>query len=728
MPAQPAPATPVAPPRPTTASTIGSLPPEQQPPEAKPAQPAIPAVVAKPAEPAAPAELTPAQRRDLLNHIADLVLEERFQQALASAEQLPTAEERQAQYQQILGKRDSRRQDIEARSRTAPDLSTIQAAVRPALEGVWGMPGDREWARSLLDQAEARLAGAVQPALPPEPAAPVADAPAAPPAVPVEPTPTAPVAGPAATATETAADPAFAVLSALAKGDAQAALAAAATVPDSQADGRALRLAVASAAQRTVLLDRVAKAHSVKLRITHPTTRESVDLVAASADGAEVSAPGGAISSLTWSQIGARDLGRLLADAAGAPGAKVEDHACALTNLIIGGDTVLATVHLRKIRPQLTPEQAIDLDALVGIGRRADAQMLLARATDAQKAGSAKALAECMVELRKPERSALANVAAALPRLEASLKELQEGKSAGPARLSDRVTFDTNAELAQFPDSNGTWQVAAGTATNVDAARLMRRDMASAKSVQLILTPSSRRGSTTIEFKGLKLVFDLLGGQFTTQVADKISATKPCTVVERVPNTVYLAYNEDGNHTTIELNGQVIADLVMGDLADVFSLSIAGGAVVQVDEIGFTRAESQNPARLALRRLGWEPLGNAVLDEKSGGILLAGLPNTPAGIGCQVPANTVGYTLDVKGQGQLRIQISGQGGNQHVDVPLTATEAIRLTVRWAAGTFVVLDGNGVPLNSVPLARPVTSVSFTANGAASIALPIRPNRQ
>lgn len=716
-----APAAPAPPPaRPATAASIGATPPE-------PPRPA-PAAAAKPPDAPAeapPAELTPGQRRDLLNRIADLVLEERFQQALAAAEQLPTAEDRQAQYQQVVRRRDARRQEIEARARTAPELATVQAAVRPALEGVWGMPGDREWARGVLDQTEARLAGAEPPAAPAPPAQP---AEAAVPAAPAAPAPAAEAPPAAAPAAEPAQDQALAALAAIARGDLAGAQAAAAALPEAQPDGRATRLAVASVGQRTGLLDRVAKAQNAKLRTTHPTTRESVDLVSASATGIEVAAPGGAVSALSWGQVGARDLGRLLADAAAAPGARVEDHACAITGLIVGGDAVLAAVHLRKVRAQLQPEQAGDLEALVGIGKRADAQMLLARAADAVKAGSAKALAECLAELRKPERAALSNVAAALPRLESALKELQDGKTPGAARLADRVLFDSPADLASFPDSTGTWQVAAGTATNIDAARLARRDMAGARSVQLIITPSARRGSVAVEFRGLRLAFDLANGQFTTQVADKAGAAKPCTVVERVPNTLYLAYVEDGNHTTVELNGQVIADAVMGDLGEVFALGVAGGALVQVDEVVFTRAEAQNPARQALRRLGWEPLGNAALDEKAGAIALAGLPNAPAGISCQVPANTVGYTLDIKGQGSLRIQIGGTGGSQHADVPLAAAEATRYTVRWAAGTFVVLDGNGVPLNSTPLARPVVSVSFAVGGGAVIALPIRPNRQ
>jgi len=295
-------------------------------------------------------------------------------------------------------------------------------------------------------------------------------------------------------------------------------------------------------------------------------------------------------------------------------------------------------------------------------------------------------------------------------------------------QLSDRVVFDAPADLAHFPDSSGAWQVAVGSAANSDAARLARRDAGTAKSVQIILTPAAKRGTITVEFKGLKLAFDLAGGQFATQVGDKAVPPKPCSILERTPNILYLAYNEDGNHTTIELNSQVIGDVVMGDLGEVFSLAAAGGALMQIDEVVFTRADAANPGRQALRKLGWEPNGNAALDDKATSIVLHGAPNSTAGISCQVPANTVGYTFEVKGEGTFRMMVSGAGGSQHADVRLPAGEAQRLTVRWASGTLVVLDGNGVPLHSEKLDRPVTSVSLLATGQCAIALPIRPNRQ
>jgi hypothetical protein len=556
------------------------------------------------------------------------------------------------------------------------------------------------------------------------PAQPVQPIQPVPPVEPVPPPPALPAQPPA----DTAADPALAVLSALAKGEVAAAEASAASVPEGLPDGRSLRLAVSSYALRPALLDRVAKAHSAKLRLTHPTTRESVDLASATPTALEVSAPGGATSSLSWGQVGARELGRLLGDAASAPGASADEQATAIAGLIIGGDTALAAVHLRKVRATLPADRVADFDGLVAIGRRGESQVLLARALEAQKAGSAKALADCLAELKKPDRSGVPAVAAALPRLEAALKDLQDGKASGPVHLSDRVGFDAPADLANFPDSAGTWQVATGAAANNDAARLGRRDAGTAKSVQIILTPAAKRGTITIDFKGLKLAFDLAGAQFATQIGDKAAPPKPCNVVERVPNTIYLAYSEDGNHTTIELNGQVIGDVVMGDLSDVFTLAAAGGALMQVDEVVFARAEAANPGRQALRKLGWEPNGNAALDDKAGSIVLRGAPNMSAGISCQVPANTVGYTFEVKGEGAFRMMVSGAGGSQHADVKLAPGEAQRLTLRWAAGTLVVLDGNGVPLHSEKLDRPVTSVTLLSTGNCAIVLPIRPNRQ
>ena len=715
--------------RPATPGTIGGAVPErpavaQPEPVANPA----PAAPAPAVQPAVRAEMTPTDRRELLNRIADLSLEERFQQALTLAEQLPTAEDRQVQYQQVIARREERRRQLDQLARTAPALTEVQRAVKPALDGVWGMPGDREWARGLLDQAEARLAAA-QPEAPPvaevAPPAPVVEAPVPAPAP--EPTP-APQPMPAAPAV----DPGLQTLSAMAKGEFPLAQSIAETVPEGLPEGQALRFAVQAYPRRHELLDRVAKAHSAKLRLVHPTTRESVDVVGASQNGIEVTAPGGATSALTWTQVGSRDVGRLLGEAANAAGATPADHACAVTGLVVGAEVTLAAVHLRKARPTLPAEQAAVLDGLLALGRRAEAHVWLSRALEAQKAGSVKALSECLVELRKPERASVPSVAAVLPRLEAALREAQEGKTSLGVKLVDRVAFDGPEDLQQFPEAAGTWQVATGQAVNSDAARLVRRDAASARSVQVIFTPTALRGQIGIDFKGMRLVLDLAAGQFTTQLANQAGtpppAAKPCSVVERVPNTLFLAYADTGNHTTVELNGQVIADLVMGDLNEYFAFSTAAGAIVQIDEVSFTRNDSAQPGKQGLRRLGWEPTGAASLDEKAGSIILAGTPQAPASILNQVPANTVGYTIEVKGQGAFRIQVGGQGGWQRVDLTLTAGETSRFTVRWANGTFAVLDSQGVPVQSVALERPVTTVVFQAAGQTAIALPIRPNRQ
>jgi signal recognition particle receptor subunit beta/serine/threonine protein kinase len=722
----PAPTRAETPARPATPGSIGGAVPErpvvaQPEPDAKPTPPAV--------QPAVRAEMTPADRRDLLNRIADLSLEERFQQALTLAEQLPTAEDRQAQYQQVIARREERRRQLDQLARGAPALADVQRAAKPALDGVWGMPGDREWARGLLDQAEARLAAA-QPEVPPAPEV-VAPPPVVQVAVPTpEPTP-APEPPPAALAAP-AADPGLQTLSALAKGEFPLAQSNAETVPEGLPEGQALRLAVQAYPRRHELLDRVAKAHSAKLRLIHPTTRESVDVVGASPNGLEVTAPGGATSALTWTQVGSRDVGRLLGEAANAAGATPADHACAVSGLVVGAEVTLAAVHLRKARPTLTAEQAAVLDGLLALGRRAEAQVWLSRAIEAQKAGSVKVLGECLVELRKPERASVPTVAAVLPRLEAALREAQEGKTSLGVKLVDRVTFDGPEDLQQFPEAAGTWQVATGQAVNSDVARLVRRDAASARSVQVIFTPTAMRGQIGIDFKGMRLVLDLATGQFTTQLANQAGtpppAAKPCSVVERVPNTLFLSYADTGNHTTVELNGQVIADLVMGDLNEYFAFSTAAGAIVQIDEVSFTRNDSALPGKQGLRRLGWEPTGAASLDEKASAIILAGTAQAPASILNQVPANTVGYTIEVKGQGAFRIQVGGQGGWQRVDLTLTAGEAARFTVRWANGTFAVLDGQGVPVQSVALERPVTTVVFQAAGQTAIALPIRPNRQ
>ncbi|MEK7415331.1 MAG: protein kinase [Planctomycetota bacterium] len=383
-----------------------------------------------PSEPTVPVpppvvELSPMERRDLLARVADLALAEKYQQALTEVERLPNRDDRKAQSDLVVQRRDERRAELERRAKHVASAAEVQALVRPALDGTWGMPGDSDWAKALIEATTARLAGGTPPPSERTPAP--EPAPAEPPATPPATTPPATLITPApapAVAPPAVADPVLVALTSLAQGQFTAAQSQIQSIPDTQVNGSGLRLIAKMYGLRAGLLDRVAKGKVVHLQLNHPVTREAVDVASADAKGITVSLLSGGTTGLTWNQLSAVEIARLLAEATAAPGVTSEDLACAVAGLVIAGDLPMAVLQSRRAKSQVTAEQSATLENMVDVGRHIEAIGLLARANEANAARSTKALTECLGELRRPDRARLAVVSAALPELEAALKEL----------------------------------------------------------------------------------------------------------------------------------------------------------------------------------------------------------------------------------------------------------------------------------------------------------------
>ncbi|MCS6970852.1 MAG: protein kinase [Planctomycetes bacterium] len=683
------------------------------------AAPAAPTLPPSPLRPPPPAATSPEQAaQELIN---TLLAAERYRSALEAAERHGLRE----RVAEVYSRHGQRRQQIAAAVAVMSDLQAVRQLLQPALDGTWGMNDDQAWAQGLLQQATARL----QP-LPPPAAATAASektekapeepkaAPSAPAAAPPPPAPGSP------TTSEPALGQARGVLAAIARYDLAGAQAALAALPPGSAELPALRLALSALDQRIALLERVGKARTTKLRLQHPTIPETVDVVGAQAQGLVTATATGGTSLVPWHQVSAREVGRLLAEAAAAPGANPADHTAAIAFLSAGGDPAFATVHLRRFRQALEAERAAALEALIALARQLEALDLLARAEEALRSGNQRALQECLAELRKPERAALPPVAAALPRLEAA--KAASGETRAPGALADRVAFDSPVELQQFPEQSGTWQVAGGVASHVRAAQLGRRDTGAARSVQAIITPLARRGTLTIQFRGLSLLCQLEQGQLTTTIGERSLPSRSIAIAERMPLIIYIALDPARRQASVEINGMVVEDAPFESVSEGFLLAVSEDASIQIDEIAFTRHEG-DAARQALRALGWEAEGPIALEQQT--LRLVGSATTPAAISAAVATNAIGYDLTCKGEGGLRIALEHGKERQALEVRLNPGRTYRLAVRWLGGEFLISDAaSGAVLAKERLAVKPVTITIVASSPCTIQLPIRPVRQ
>lgn len=312
------------------------------------------------------------KRLERIKEIDNLLVGERFQAALDAAAQLD-GESRGALEERIRSGRERRRGELEAQ---LPGLATVDEAAQalaPAMT-TWGTPGDREWAQGLLAAARTRIAAeeearrkAAGPKLPPIPAVPLR----------------------ALVRADQAAD------RALAAGRKPEA----AELPADQL--RALALKQSLWARRDRLVGK-ALAAKVRLRITHPTTRELCDVAKADARFLDLAAANGSTSSVGWATFPGATLARLFADCLNAPGITADDTAVAVASMLVVGDPTLARATIRRAK-DLQPEVRADLDLLGIAGQRRVLQPRCDAAESALRADLPGPIEELAAELGKAE-------------------------------------------------------------------------------------------------------------------------------------------------------------------------------------------------------------------------------------------------------------------------------------------------------------------------------------
>lgn len=660
----------------------------------------VPATSVKPPIPAAvdPAPAVSGEDRvQLVLRIGEAERAGRFKDALALCEQLPSAEERQARTLMVGQNHDRMKQDLGVKVAAAKSVATATALLQPLLDGQ-GLPGDEEWAKGLLAGTQARIGKT--PGTAPTPAAIATPGnPAQPPAVPV-----------AKIDLDRAAQVDGQVNQALANGQTALANQGLTTLDAATPEAGAIKRKLDLWNRRSEILGRVLSERQPKLRVPHPTTNEMWDIVGFQPGGVTVSSAAGSKTDLTWGQVTIKDLARVCAEAAAAPTSKGEEHALATVALLVAGDTVLASVQVKKAKGAIEPALGAELDAMIAMQRRRDAVELVAKAKEAARLGNAKVLNDAIDQLKKLDKSLQPLVAEDVARLE----EMRgggitpaPGAPAGPitsgTRDKDHVDFDVVDDLKAF-EKHGNWQVTGGMAVNSgDGARLQRKDLSDVRALHLIFQPMNSRGSMIVDFRGVRLVVDFAASTYQAISREETLRSKPFAFLPKATCSLYFEV-KTGSEVQIDVNnGADTLAIKGGDLTDNLTIACDSASVIALDEMTLSRGKptASKEKQGELRKLGLEPLGGAYLDAPT--IVLAKPMGMTSGIAMVVRDNIAGATFEAKGSGNLRIQLGSPNdrSGQWVDVPLGAIPTA-FKVLWTGNQLTVADGAGNALGQVAL--------------------------
>jgi signal recognition particle receptor subunit beta len=708
------PAGPQARPTSPTAGPNRRLPSTLQPaPTAPGAAPAAPL-----AQPAAPTvQIGDEAYSELLLKIADAERASRFGEALALCERLPP-EARALRVADVEAHHQARRSEIEKKVRAAATLEEARGTLDLATK-TWGMPGDAEWAAQVM-----QLAGN--------------DAAPSPGAATTTKTAGGPATAEAPAKPVSVAEANWQVEQALVRANLLAAEQAAASIGDASPEVAAVKRKIEVWKTRAQVLGEAIAQRKPLLRITNPTDGAQWDVTGAEDGGLQVASSAGSRTRFTWNQVAAKDLARICAEAAGSAKAPVpREHALAVVMLTLSGDTALATVQLKQSRAAMDADLARDLETGISLHKQYETIDLLARADEAARAGNQKGLGELLDQLRKPDRAAIPEVAAELPRLEEALKRGVEGRDEPTAgALRDRLTFDALGDLQSLPLRDGEWTVNSGQLTCTSSnGSVGRKDLANGRSLNLSFQTSANRGAFTVSFRGVRVLLDLSGRSITASTREQ-EAKKDFPFIVRSMHTLYIEVRGD-HQALVEINNGVESfDLRLSKPGNELTLAVDTSAAVQIDDLAIVRETKLDPVadakRIAeVRATGFEPIGQATLVPPA---IVLPASALRSGIALARRETVTSMTIEAKGTGKLEVRFGkiGEGGGQvaTLDLGKSSAEAVKYTVGWANGVITVRRGDidGEVFFEDKLQGDPPHVLLMATQEATLLSPPKLNRQ
>jgi hypothetical protein len=505
-----------------------------------------------------------------------------------------------------------------------------------------------------------------------------------------------------------------------------------AALPALAIDNPALQRALASKIDlwksRDALINQ-AVAAKVRLRLPHPSTGEASDVTKADAKGLDLTAANGANSTLAWHAIPAPELARVLGEAAITPGLPPTLVATAAAGQVILGETIPATLTLRRAK-NIPAELRTDLELLLAAHGRHARSGALEAAEVGWQMKSARPLDEALALLTAPGAAAIPGTDSDIAWAEAMRAGLKATTTADPAK--DLLTFDTPADLASFPGATGVWNQEAGALRNAGAASLARTDLSDGSSVVVIFRPQVAVGALTVEFRGARAILDLAANRLTLVAQGRENTPQPAVVPPGAASTLMLEYRAATASVVATLNGGVTSgEIALGNaLTSRFAVAVDSGASIALDEIGLTRDRNLTGDKATLRLLGWESQGAVTLDGPA--IHLAGLPDgVRGGLTTKLRAQLVGYTFDAKGSGGITLGF-GRGRNTSdtweeftIPLPGDATLSARYAITWGDGLYLVKDGTGAVLLREPCPVAPTVFGIKATDTAVLLSTPRP---
>ncbi|MFW5858578.1 MAG: protein kinase domain-containing protein [Planctomycetota bacterium] len=517
-----------------------------------------------------------------------------------------------------------------------------------------------------------------------------------------------------------------------------------ASVPADTPERQALAVKLRLWRDRVPALTEVFARRSPKLRVTPPLTGEHDrwDVIGVTANGLQIQNPQGAQMDLAWAKIVPQELGEVYSRAMTGEDITPRQHAVACVANLIAGRAGAADIHAAAAEKGGF-EHGEALGTLIGMWRAREVVRVFAAACEAIERNDIPGLESIFRQLDQPLYRRSENTAALIARLEAALADLRAGRATG-VRHRDQLEFDDPADLAAFPQLEGSWSVSQSSLRNLGDGEIARDDCGNARSLTVRLLAQAEQGAVTIDFRGTTLIIDLADQRYHLRNGGQRLEDQSFPFLPNILHTLHFAIEPDAGRLHLEINQADPVFIEPSKPTSRVAIQADGSARIQIEDLHIKRVAQRDAGAVppgAQRQLeevlGLEAFGKAYKDPASPAVVLPANPDgAPSGIALPFRANnSVGikrFSL-FAGQGTLLLglcQLDGEtidGKRTTLPLPGPGTGPTHVTVAWPPGqtTYTMtIEQQGTDPQVITAQRPEQATHFViqVRGHARIPMP------
>ncbi len=517
--------------------------------------------------------------------------------------------------------------------------------------------------------------------------------------------------------------------------------------------GPALRLKVELWNQKHELVNQAVE-DGARIRISNPIDPDTNwEVTEAKPHNLTLHSSTGTDMPFGWHEIGDQELARLFETAATTSAADGKDKAIGVIGSMIAGNTAQASLMARRLEAA-SYDHSGQIDQLVSFYRDLDTLQLFTEAHAAMERADKEQLEAIIVQLQRPNRIRLPQVAERTSKLLEALAGLKAGHRiaviagrpptiATGARATnepgkDTLTFDEIADRTFFTERKGGWLIADGAITSTaDRCSLSREDLANATGADITFSFAEDRGTFTLDFRGVRVLFDL---EKDTARIDSRGVT---------PKSIGLAWSAQTRHTVsfelmpaqehmrVRLEQANPIDLPYRQLTDAMTIATDSGATLSIDTVSVVRGagdaiRESDAKSTRLNGLDVAAIGKVEIDIDTEMITIPSDPDRICGLAVKLPDPLGGkLRFRLQGTGQLLMHIGDPAelatARPSVQaLPKTSDVPITLDVHWNGKLYGIsaLRG-GDNLFFAEKEQPAGATHFILRSTATITLPAPP---